>query len=869
MDETPNFPFRILRWFCHPDMIEDIEGDLLELYDARLQKYGDRKARFLLYLDVIKLIRPDIIKTISGLSIDRTLSILSHYNRILYRSLLKNKTYSFINISGLVIGMVASLMLAKYVGFNLMYDQFHVNKDRIMLVQQSQKEESGKVNTSKLTYWKLGRILLERFPEVLRMTHVNQSVETQVTSSGVNTQRIHHNERGILTVDSSFTQIFSFPFLHGSAHSALTEPNSIVLTESTAIKYFGKVNVVGNTLVTRLPWGKKETLKITGVVEDVPAWSSIQFDFLKSSTGTTPDDEWDLASYSTYLLLDGNLQSKSLETKFTQEIKNLEEVSGRDLNFSVVLSSIAGRKLSSSEIIMGITSLCILLITWINYINLTSARVLSRADEIGVRQIIGAGKKRIFSQLIYEGMALNVFSLIVSILLLWTTYHYLEEFTAGRILPFWETTTSLNKIFITIFLVGSFLSALYPAFVLSALQPTAALKNTIANGFSGERMRSLLLVLQFCISMILIISVFVISAQLRHMRSQNLGIDLDQTMVIRSAKDGWDGKLDRFRAIKNQIGSLSVVKELCSSTVTPGGGNGQDINFQVGEMQDHIAAHLIGIDAAYMQTYKIEFLSGQNFEEGRYNWNREGIIINWTTMNDLGYTSPDQIIQEECRIQHDESQYRIIGVVNDYHQNSLKEKIEPLVFHFNPFRGHISVKIDSNAYHNYSDINNAISLIENCWYDVYSDQTFDFHFLDDSFNQAYQSDARFKTLYGIFTGISLFISCLGLFGVTLFAIQKRHKEISIRKVLGASSSQIMALFLRRHSIILIISLIIALPIGWTVMDHWLQNYHYRIAISGWMLLIPIILVAVLTTATILINTLRVSLAKPVDALRND
>lgn len=850
-------------------MIEDIEGDLLELYHQRLKKLGSKKAGFLLYIDVFKLFRPDITKSIPSLRIDRTISILSHYNQVIYRSLLKNKTYSFINISGLVIGMVASLMLAKYVGFNLMYDQFHLNKDQIMLVQQVQKEESGKVTHSKLTYWKLGPVLLERFPEVLRMTHVSQNVETQVTSSGDNAHKTHHNERGILTVDSSFSQMFSFPFLYGSAHTALREPNSIVLTESSAIKYFGKVNVLGNTLVTRLPWGKKETLQITGVVADVPIGSSIQFDFLKSSTGTIPDDEWDLAGYSTYLLLDKNLQSEALDAKFTQEIKNLVEVSGRDLNFEVKLSSIAGRELSTSEIIMGITSLCILLITWINYINLTSARVLSRANEIGVRQIIGAGKKRIFSQIIYEGMAINTFSLLVSMLVLWLTYHYFEEFTAGRVLPFWESTTSLNKVFITIFLTGSFLSALYPALVLSRLQPTAALKNKITNGFSGERMRNILLVLQFCISIILITSVFVISAQLHHMRSQELGIDLNQTLVIRSAKDGWDGKLDRFRAIKNQIENLSVVKNLCSSTVTPGSGNGQDINFKVGEMQEYIAAHLIGVDAAYMDTYEINFLSGQNFEKDRYNWNREGVIINLTAMNNLGYSSPDQILHEECIIQNDESSYRIIGVINDYHQNSLKEKIEPLVFHFNPFRGHISVKIDPKAYHNYSDINSVISLIEERWHEVYSDQTFDFHFLDDAFNQAYQSDARFKTLYSIFTGISLFIACLGLFGVTLFATQKRQKEISIRKVLGASSGQIMALFLHHHSILLIISLIIALPVGWILMDNWLQNYHYRIAISGGMLLIPSMLVVLLTTVTIIINTLRVSLSKPVSALRND
>ncbi len=869
MDKIPNFPLRILRWFCPPDLLEDIEGDLLEIFHQRLQKSSRNRAICLLYIDVLKLVRPEIIKSFTALNINQTISILSHYNRIIYRGLLKHKTFSVINISGLVIGMVASLMLAKYVGFNLMYDQFHLNKDRIMLVQQSQKEESGKITHSKLTYWKLGLILLEKFPEVLRMTHVNQNVETQVTSTGGSAHKTHYNEHGILTVDSSFTQMFSFPFLHGSARTALREPHSIVLTESSAIKYFGKVNVLGNTLITGLPWGEKETLQITGVVEDVPIWSSIQFDFLKSSSGTIPDDEWDLAGYSTYLLLDHNLQSKTLESKFTQEIKELEEVVGRDLDFSVTLSSIASSEFSTSDIIMSLTALCILLITWINYINLTSAKVLSRTNEIGVRQIVGAGKRRIFGQIIYEGLLINVLALIVAILLLWTTYPYLEEFTAGRILQFWETSTSLNFIFVAIFLIGAFLSALYPALLLSGLRPTTTLKNSMANGFSGERMRSLLLILQFSISIILIISVSVISAQLQHMRSQDLGIDLNQTMVIRSAKDGWDGKLDRFRAIKNQIGNLSIVRSLCSSTVTPGGGNGQDINLKAGEMQEHIHAHLVGIDAAFMDTYKIDFISGQNFEEGRFSWNRQGLIINSTTLKNLGYSSPDEIINQECRIQNDESRYQIIGVVNDFHQNSLKEKIEPLVFQFNPFRGHISVRIDSNVYHNYSDINSAISLIKDRWQDVYSDQTFEFHFLNDAFNQAYQSDARFKTLFSIFTSISLFISCLGLFGVTLFATQKRHKEISIRKVMGASSSQIMASFLHRHSVLLIISLLISLPTGWILMNHWLQNYHYRVRISGWLLLIPAVTVILLTTITIVINTLRVSLSKPVTALRND
>ena len=873
MNEKPQPPkvlLRFFRWFCHPDYREDIEGDLLERFEKRVMKSRVKKARLFFVLEIIMLFRPGIIRPFAQSNLFRQ-AMFIHYSKVSYRNFIRNKTFSAINLSGLVIGMVAAWLLAKYVGFTFSYDQFHVNKDRLVLIDQNETRNGVATSYQHGTYWGTAAMAKERYPEVALASHYGFEVEKKVAVLDEKRGLVKFNERRIATVAPDFTQMFSFQFIEGDPATALSTPNSVVITRSIAEKYFYDTRVLGRTMQTTTGWGQKETLHVTGVIEDLPVYSSLQFDFLKSSMGYTNQDYWDFAAYTTYLLLTGEVSTQDLADKIAADINMLDQLKADQRAVGLSFIPVGKAQFSELEIMLALVGLFILTITWINFKNLTSAQSLSRYREAGIRKVLGSAKGEIVRQFIFEGMAVNLLAMGIAALIVWLLYPFLQTYTGGKMLPLFNDPTAINWIFFSVFLVGALVASSYPAMVLSTLHPVRSMKGRVLDKTRGIGFRHVLVVLQFSISVILITGIFVISDQMNFLKSQDLGIKIDQTLVVKTAKDQsdrWMDKLKRLQTFKESVANLSFTSGVTSSTQVPGEGNGQDIYFSIEGKNTMVSSYLMGIDAGYMSYYGAKIIAGEDFT-GRFRSNRRSILINKSTAIAMGCSKPEEAIGQKITIPENDRSLTVLGVVEDFHQNSLKEEIQPMTFEYNPARGHTSIKIDSAAYANFQGLREHIAQIESIWNEVYPDQVFEYFFLDERFNSEYEADIKFSQLFSVFTGISVFIACLGLFGMSMFIAQKKRRQVGIRKVFGASVFNIVALFCRGYFGQLAIAVLVGSPVAYLLMHKWLESYILRTSVGTGAMLMPIALLAIVSFVSISGQVIKAATANPIDALRDE
>lgn len=864
----PKWADIFLSWFCSDEVLETLQGDLYELYEKRFNKSGRLHAELFFILDVFSACRPFAFKRQKNNYTNRW-ALLSHHVLVARRSIMKDKTYSFINIFGLVAGITAALLLGKYIGFSLIVDSFHTNKDQIYFVQHQEIDKNLQTITQNSTYRGLGDWAKERFPDIKSFSRFEKNVETLVKAINEEGITTKFNERRICMVDSSFLDIFSFTFVQGNPASALTKPNTIVLTESMANKYFNGDNAVGKTLHTSLPWGEEGLYLVTGVIKDVSVHSSLQFDFLKSSVGTEPDDLWHYPVWPTYFLIDEQANTTELIDKINSGIGKIDVLNQENKQINLDLICIGDAHLSEVELLLALVGVFILVITWINFINLTAAKAMQRFKESGLRKVMGSTRAQLTGHFIFQGFIVNSAAFVIALCLAWLLSPFLNIFTFGHMLPLINDPTLLNVAFLGVFIFGAFLSSFYPAVLISSINPIQSLKGQFATNGKDTGLRKALVIIQFCISVILIIGIFVISQQMQFMQDQELGVDLGRTLVVKTTKDGWGGKMERFQTFKNKINNLSVVEAATSSTTVPGNGAYQEMIYTVDKSNEMVMSNLMGIAKTYISYFNIKILAGKDFSEGNFRANRRSIILNRSAALSMGFEDLETAIDQSLTNHENGHTYTIIGVVNDFHQKSMKEKIDPMTFVFNPFRGHVSIRIDSTNYSGYEALGNCITSIENIWNEIYPDQPFDYYFLDEQFNAQYRDDIRFKTLFGLFAGISMLIACLGLFGLSIYVSSKRKKEVGIRKVHGASSFSVVSLFCKDYLKQIIIAIFIGTPVAYYMMNAWLESYSYRTSITLWTIIIPSLLLVLLSLFTVGFQTVKVSLINPATTLKEE
>ena len=798
--------------------------------------------------------------------------MIRNYLTIAYRNLLKHKIFSFINIAGLAIGLTACLLIFQYVYFELSYDRFHTQKSRLFRVTH---EEYA---TTTMT---LAGQMQQALPEVVRATRVWPREGTIRVQLGE--EKRAFQEKNIFYTDANFLRMFSFPLRFGQSGEALAPPYSVVLTLATAQKYFGRVDesVLGETLTVNNMFGQTD-YQVRGILEPLPANSHLSFDLLFSFDRQESEalrsmgmSEWN-ALY-TYALLSPEATASSAEEKLNALVRQHDSSDHPELLRLQPLSSVYFSDFAvdtgpigdqQTVYIFASVAVFMLLIAWINYINLATARAVERSREVGIRKAVGGQRSELIWQFLWEVILFSLISGIAALTLFQATLPLFSQLLNKRLAALsilYEPTFWI--FFLALLLAGALLSGIYPAFVLSSYQPISVLKGKLTHSSSGIILRKGLVIIQFAASVALIGSTFVVYQQLHYMREKDLGVDLNRMVYIEAPTQAGGEALEengeRLSSFKQTIRRLSSVQQVARSSFVPG--NGYNYSTQAQRQPDRLAEApdyaVLYVDAQYLPLYDVALLAGRYFSDGRTEGNN--LIINQTALRQLGFTRAEEAVGNTIYMGYAEGPQRIIGVVEDYHNESLHAPYWPLIFRYDP-AGNFSVKLASD-----SDVTAAVAQLEAVYNDLFPGNPFTYFFLDAHFDTLYRTDRQRGILFGIFASLAIFIACLGLFGLTVLTTHQKTKEIGIRKVLGASVASILRLLYRDFAGLVVMANLLALPVILGGMREWLKNYAFAIELSASSFVVPVLIVTWVGLFTIGIQALKAAHANPVEALRNE
>lgn len=792
-----------------------------------------------------------------------------YYFKLARKNLIKNKYYTAINIIGLVFGMLSALIIAKYVGGSLQFDSFHSKKELIYSLNQKEFFEGNQRKERNSTYLGVADFL-SQVPEATNFTKYYKHVESLVIAEQDNGNVISFTEGGIFISDPSFFKIFTFPFIQGSEKTALATTNSIVITRSTSERYFGNSFPVGKSMTIRTTWGEEKTYEVSGVIDDIPKLSRFKFDFLIIENELNTDEYWTVPDYSVYLLLKKNANPSLTGEKLTSILKDVPQLKSANKTVSISLESVADVPLSITDYLLLIVGIFIILISWINYINQIIAQSYWRIKEVGVLRIMGAARFDLIIQFVIESGLICLISLILIMAIYLGLEPSMQAFTNGHLLPLIGDPTSINLIIIAIFGVGTVITALVPTIVLLSQDFGASLGNIYNTKIGSVGLRKALVIFQFSVSTVLMISIFVISGQLEYLQAKDKGLDMENIIVVKApmAKDTtFIAKRQILRLFKERCSELPIVVDVTSSTTVPGEEYRRETFLSFEDINTKKLVHQSGVDDHFFSLYNAKFVAGDDFISDALAKNRTSIILNESAAKALGISDYQKAVNAKI-VDYEEPElvYNLIGIVKDFHQTSIKYEVKPMAFKFNNQRGHSSLKIRA-AGSNGTEVAKGLASIKRIWKESYPDVAFEYFFLDEKFAAQDTENRHFGRFFKYFTILSIVISCLGLFGLSLLLSVKRQREIGVRKVLGASSIDVLALFLKSYLVLLLISFIIGTPIAYFLMDKWLMSYAYKIEIGLWTILFAAISLATIFLGTVSYHTLRSSMTNPVNILK--
>ncbi|MEQ9440013.1 MAG: ABC transporter permease [Cyclobacteriaceae bacterium] len=801
--------------------------------------------------------------------------MIKNYLKIAYRNLLKNKVFSLINILGLAIGMAACFFILQYVSFELSYDDFHSRADdtyRVTLdIYKNGEQEVRSARVSPA----VAPAFQNEFPEIetySRMVILGPDAVLTYEDRYV-------GEKGVYLADSAFFDVFSYPLIQGDAATALNEPFSIIITESTARALFQEQNPLDHEVIINAANldGTSLAFKVTGVIADFPQNTHLQpavlisYPTLFEFVGHQFDDSWTWNETYTYVRLNAHVDPETLEAKFPEVVQRFNEaqLAEQQMDWQYQLQPIRDIHLHSDlqhessvngnafyVYFLAVVGIMILLIAYINFVNLVTVKALNRAKEVGIRKVSGAYRSQLIVQFFLEALLVNTIALLLAITLLQVGTPFLTRLFAVEI-PFVMSNDPVLLTWFAFFLLMLILgSGFYPAFILSHYQPMKVLTGSISQGRSGAALRKSLVTGQFAIATVFIALALAAGLQIRFMQQQSLGFDPEQIVIIKGPKAYDYGYGDNFEAFQNKVTSLAQVSSVSGSMVVPGQ--------EVFQYNDHILLNgeqtsgvfsLNYVDQHYFAHYTIPLISGRQFaEKGQPQW-----IINEAAMRLFGFDDPDQAIAQT--IDRNGQQGEIIGVVKDFHQQSLKEAISPTLFYCSRDHNYYSVKVEG------TQMAETLEQIKTAYQEIFPGSPYEYFFLDEFFNRQYQADQQFNTFFRIFSGLAIFIACLGLFGLAAYTATQRTKEIGIRKVLGASVGSIVTLLSKDFMQLVLMASTVALPLAYWVIQQWLESYAYHIDISWWLLLIPVLTLMLITLISVSTQTIKAALTDPAKSLR--
>ncbi|MCE7040607.1 ABC transporter permease [Dyadobacter sp. CY312] len=805
--------------------------------------------------------------------------------KIAWRNLTQSKGYSALTILGLALGLAACTLSVLYVQDELSYDQFNLNVDRIYRVN-GLLTSGGKSTEIAVAPTPMGQTLKQDFPEVEAATRLGKSGSQLVKS-----KEVAIREQKILYADSTVFEVFTLPMLAGNPKKALADPQSVVITESMAKKYFGTESALNQTLV----FDNKEVRKVTGVILDIPAQSHFEADFLLPlyETQNAKAAKWGNHIFNTYVLLRPGSNPALLDAKFEQIVQTYLDPAlqryfqttlaktrkaGNDFGYSLMpLSEIhlysnregelAPNNSISSVVMFVLIGVFILLIAVFNFINLTTARSAKRSREIGVRKVMGSNRNVLVFQFLSESMLTTVLALVVGIVMLYLLLPGFNSLAAKQL----NVSNLISISGIACLLGGTaivgILAGIYPAFFLSAFKPISALKGIASTGNRSQMLRTTLVVLQFSISVLLIIGTLLVNQQLRYIQSQRVGFDKEQVVIVKTALVDRSG----IQVFKNEVLRNPGIGSGAVSGFLPVVSNRwNDMWFAENETDERNSINMQEwmVDPDYLTTFSLKLVAGRNFRESSTS-DQESVIINQSAAKRLGYKNP---IGKTMHKPGGEL-LTIIGVVQDFHYESLRDKIQPLVMVING--GMLSSSIEKafpeavSFKLNTTDFPPVIKAMEATWKQLYPGLAFEYSFLNEDFDAMYRSEQRIQKLFATFAFTAIFIACLGLFGLSAFAAERRTKEIGVRKVLGASVISVVVQLSKDFVKPVLMAITLAIPLGWYGMSRWLEGFAYKIEIQWWVFVLAGVLAIVIALLTVSFQSVKAALMNPVKSLKSE
>ena len=812
--------------------------------------------------------------------------MLSNYLKIAWRNLLKNKTFSLINITGLASGLACFTLIALYVADELSYDRYNEKAGRIYRINSDIVFGGNKLHLA-VASDPMGAALKNDYPQVEEYVRFYTSSGSKLIKKG--DQYINENE--VAHADSTLFDIFTLPVMSGDAKTALNEPNTVVISESAAKKYFGTTEVVGKSVETN---DNGSTLyKITAVMKDIPHNSHFNFSMIFSMDNV--QYQWGnflSHNHQTYLLLKPGTDYKAFEKNFSRfiikyvvpqaaqfmQIKSMDEFekAGNKLEYSLTpLTDIHLRSDRTVELgvngniqyvyIVSIIAIVVLVLACINFMNLSTARSASRAKEVGIRKVVGSEKRYLIRQFLTESILTTVLSTGLAILIAYLSLSWFNNLSAKEL----HISDLLQPKYLTVLIalpiIVGFLAGIYPAFVLSSFNPIVVLKGKLSGGLRRSNLRNVLVVGQFTMSIFLIAATIIVFRQLNYIQTKNLGFNKDQMLIV----NGTFALENNRDAFKNEVAKLPGVKGSTYAGFLPVSGYSRnDVSFSTSSAmtaENSLNMQVWDISYEYIPVMEMEMVKGRNFSK-EFGTDSNATILNETAARLLGWDNP--VGKKLYTFYQDRMGSRlidreVIGVVKNFHFNSMKENIGPLCFRLADNSWTTAFKVNT------ADIRGLVTTIEGKWKTMAPGKPFSYQFMDEAFDNMYRDEQRTSKVGLTLAIIAIIIACLGLFGLATYAAEQRIKEIGVRKVLGATISNIVSMLSKEFMVLVLIASALAIPLAWWAMNKWLEDFAYRINVGWWIFLAAGVIALLIALITVSSQAIKAAVANPVKSLRTE
>lgn len=870
--QPPQWPIKLMRHVLNHDYLEEIEGDMEEIFLDNLELYPEKKARQLYIKESLKLIRPQLLRHFEGRQQLNTYGMFKNNLKIAIRVFQRDKVYSSINVIGMATGLAIALLILLYAQFEMSYEDYNPNADRVVRITMDYLDGETVIDQDSETYPPLGPKIKADFPEV----------EDFARAYGLDEVTLNVNEKNfresmVYAADPSFFEMFGYPFIQGTAEGIFQDPMEAVLTESLAMKIFGTTDIVGERIF--IP-DLEQNLNVVGVVNDSPANTHFKFNLLISfetmyGFSEDLDNQWNNNNAYTYLMLNRPDQFDAFRLSLAKlndqlheiDLINSELVVGQQIEDIHLYSDKSFEPEQNGDgtrviFLIGV-ALLVIIIAIVNYINLSTAKAMDRAKEVGVRKVMGSTLGQLRFQFFTESLLVNVFAGMLAVFVMIFSIEFFRQtadlpasFTFLDKLDFWLLLGA-------ILLFSTLISGIFPALILSSFQPIAILKGKYSHSKGGILLRKGLVIFQFSITIFLLVQTLAANWQLDFMRSKDLGLNVNQTIVVRSPHT--DELRGKFNAFKNDLLNQSTFSNVALSNSVPGLPTSQQststgINPVEALENRNFNFYVNWVDEDYLETMQMNLLAGDNFIADSKN--EHMVIVNEEAIRLWGYQSPEQAIGVKLDMWG--AHRTIIGVIQNYQQLTAKTNYQPIIFSYaGDFDSYASIRTNT------SDLKSQLRTVAEVYETHFPAAPFDYFFLDQEFDKLYREDEQFQTVFGLLTSFAILIAILGLFGLANFTVAKRAKEIGIRKVLGAEVSQIMLLVSKEFLWLVLIAMIVAIPAAYFMVSDWLEGYAFRIDVTPWLFIIPALGVLIISLLAILSKTLNVATANPVLSLRDE